>query len=37
MLQIVRLDARDPLPVVFDLGPWLDQRVEHDVAVEVDD
>ena len=37
MLQIVRLDSRDPFPVVFDLGPWLDQCVEHDVAVEVDD
>ena len=37
MLQITGFDACDPLSVVDDLGPGLDQRVEHDVAVEVDD
>ena len=37
MLQITSFDACDPLSVVDDLGPGLDQRVEHYVAVEVDD
>ena len=37
MLEIVGLDASNPLPVVLNLRPWLDQCVEHDVAVEVDD
>ena len=36
MLQIIRLDSCDPLSIVLDLGPWLDQCVEHYVAVEVD-
>ena len=37
MLQVIGLDSCDPLPVVLDLGPGLDQRVEHNVAVEVHD
>ena len=37
MLQIIWLDSCDPFPVVFNFSPRLDQRVEHDVAVEVDD
>ena len=37
VLQIIRLDSCDPFPVIFDFRPGLNQRVEHDVAVEVDD
>ena len=37
MLEIVRLDASDPLSVVDHFSPRLDQGVENDVAVEVDD
>lgn len=36
MFEVVGLDPSDPLAVVGDLGPRLDQRVKHDVAVEVD-
>ena len=36
MLEIVRLDASDPLSVVNHFSPRLDQGVENDVAVEVD-
>ena len=36
MLEVVGLDACDPLAVVNNFGPRLDQSVKHDVAVEVD-
>ena len=37
VLQITAFDACDFLSVVDDFGPWLDECVKHDVAVEVDD
>lgn len=37
MLQIRRLDSCDPLAIVDDFGPRLDEGVKDDVAVEVDD
>lgn len=37
MLEIVLLDASDPLPVVDDFCPWLDECVEDYIPVEVDD
>lgn len=37
MLQVTCFDASDPLTVIYDFGPRLNQSVKHDVAVEVDD
>ena len=37
MLEICGLDAGDPLAIVDDFSPGLDEGVEDDVAVEVDD
>ena len=37
MLQVTGLDARDPLSVVHNLGPRLDQGVEDNISVKVDD
>ena len=37
MLQIIRLDSSNPLPVILNFCPRLDQRVKHNVAVKVDD
>ena len=37
MFEVTSLDASDPLTVIYDFGPRLDQSVKHNVAVEVDD
>ena len=37
MFQVTCLDACDPLTVVDDFSPWLDERVKDYVSVEVDD
>ena len=36
MFKISRLDPRDPLSVVFDLRPGLNQSVKHNITIEVD-
>ena len=36
VLEVNCLDASDPLTVVLDFSPRLDQTVKHDIAVEVD-
>lgn len=37
MLEIVGFDSSDPFSVVGDFRPGLDQRVKHDIPVEVND
>lgn len=37
MLQVTGLDARDPLSVIHNLGPRLDQGVKDNIAVKIDD
>lgn len=37
MLEICSLDAGNPLAIVNDFSPGLDESVKDDVAVEVDD
>lgn len=37
MLEIVGFDSGDPFSVVSDFRPGLDQRVKHDIPVEVND
>ena len=36
MLQVLSLDARDPLPVVDHFRPGLNQSVKHNISIEVD-
>ena len=36
MLQITRFDSCDPLTIVNNLGPRFNQRIKHDIAIEVD-
>lgn len=36
MLEVISFDARDPLSVVDNFSPGLDQRVKYDVTKEVD-
>lgn len=37
MLEVIWLDASNSLPVINDLGPGLDKRVEDNIAIKVDD
>ena len=37
MLQVLGLDASDPLAIVDDFGPWFDERIKNDIAKKVDD
>jgi hypothetical protein len=37
MFQVIWLDTGDPLSVIRNLGPRLDECIKHNIAVEVDD